>query len=502
MNPADHAGDKNSARIALGLILFVTLLQSAWNVLRVPALTGYDEPGHLAYVLTIVREARLPHPLAGWSTFHPPVYYALASLLWRVAEPMGPYPLLIAVRSIGVAAALLSGAAAFLLVRRQGSNVATATVATLLVVFVPFRQIATTMIGNEALAAAVVALALLSLVDLQRDPRRLGNALVAGGLTGLALGTKYTAFALLPACVIPFLRVDLGSRGLRAAGVCALAIALVAGPIYARNLALTDALIPMTRGLEPMHSIEQGYALRPRHASDYLYVPWGIFRNPSVAGQSLDGIPVSGFSVKKDGQTLEVGGTVVNRNMLSVAGLVYAGVWWDPFEVRVPPRLHAEGAHLGTVLTLLGVIPTLVAMAGFLVASWRMLATRFRVRQAPVTAFAWCALGLFVVFTWKAPSLAAAKASYLLPVGVPAAVFFSEGIAVLMPRLRSVALAASLVAALACAVAFTDGVLFASRPAHPLTVALWTRISAFLPGEHIDEAVRMIGMVPVVNGAP
>jgi 4-amino-4-deoxy-L-arabinose transferase-like glycosyltransferase len=501
MKPVVEPEGKTAARVALGSILLIALLQSAWNALRVPALTGYDEPGHLAYILTLVREARLPHPLEGWSTFHPPFYYAAASLLWRLAEPVSPYAVLISLRSLGVAAALICAAVAFLLVRRQGGEVTTATVATLLVVFLPVRQLATTMIGNEAMAAALVALALLFLVNLQRDPRRLGSALAAGALAGLALGTKYTAFALLPACAIPFLRADLGSRGRRAAGAVALAIAVIAGPVYARNLALTGTPVPMTRELEPMHSIEQGYALQPRQASDYLYVPWGVFRNPSIAGESFDGIGVPPIVLVKDRQKLVIPGAVLNRNMFRVPAMVYAGTWWDSIEVRVPPRLHAEGSRLGTVLTMLGVIPTLIVMGGFFVAAWRLWSRKLRSPEAPVTLFAGCALALFVLFTWRAPSLFAEKASYLLQIGVPTALFFAEGIAFLGPRVRAVALAMSLTAALACAVVFTDGAFFTSHTLHPLSANIWMRVSAFLPGEHIDEALTMMGRVPVVNSA-
>jgi 4-amino-4-deoxy-L-arabinose transferase-like glycosyltransferase len=502
MDPAIGGGEKRAARLALASVLLIGLVQSVWNALRVPALTGYDEPGHLAYIFTLVREARLPHPLAGWSTFHPPLYYATASLLCRLADSANPYALLLSLRSLGVAAAVICAAVAFQLVRRQRGEVSTATVAALLTLFLPFRQLATTMIGNEAVAAALVAVALLFLVDLQREPGRLGRALAAGVFTGLALGTKYSTIALLPACGIPFLRTDLGARGRRAAAACGLAIAVLAGPVYARNLALTGRLFPMTRELEPMRSIEHSFVLRPRLASDYLFVPWGVIRNPSIAGESFDGIPGPLIHIQKDGQTLEVGGRVLNRHMLSVAGLAYAGIWWDPFEVRVPPQLHSAGSWLGTLLTLLGVAPSVMVVVGFFVATRRLLSTRLRAPETPVTLFAGCTLALFVVFTWQAPSLVAAKASYLLPVGVPAALFFADGIASLGHRARTAALAASLVAGLACAVTFTDGVLFSARAPDPLVVGLWMRLSAFLPGQHLDEAIMTLRSVPVVNGAP
>jgi len=430
MESATGPGRKHGAWVALAALLLVSLLHSGWNALRVPLLTGFDEPGHAGYVLTLVRDARLPHPLEGWSTFHPPFYYLVASLLWRLAEPLGPSALILALRSIGVAATTISAVAAFLLVRRVDGDVMTATVATLLVVFVPCRQLSTTMIGNEATAAAVIALALLALCAFQRQPDRLGYAIAAGALIGLALATKFTALALLPACAIPFLRAGRDARWLRGTLVCALTIAALAGPVYARNLALTGTIVPMTRELEPMRTTEQVFVLRPREVADYVRIPWGVLLNPSIRALAPDG-----------------NGRWLNHDMESVWGLVHAGVWYDPFGVRVPARLRDEGSSIGTVLTVLGIIPTLLTLAGLARATGMMLSTRLRDPDAPVTVFSWVALGLFVRFTWTAPALVAAKASYLLPLGVPCALFFARGLAVLGPRLRRVALGASLVAA-------------------------------------------------------
>ncbi len=470
---------------ALAAVLLVTLVQSSWNALQVPPLKGYDEPGHVGYMLTIVREGRLPLPLEGWSTFHPPLYYLAASGIWRLAEPWGPHALLVALRSLGIAAALVVGAVAFRLLEDLGVGLPATVVASLLTIFVPVHQLATAMLGNESIVTALVALALFSLVRLQREPGHLGNALAAGVATGLALATKYTAIALLPACAAPYLRARLGPADRRGAAALVLATLVIAGPVYVRNWSLTGTPLPMTRTLEPMRSAENGFVLRPRRPSDYWRIPWSVFRNPTI------------YSPRPDAP----GGTL-NRDMLSVPGLVFAGIWYDPYETRVPHALRLQGSWLGAGLLASGVIPTLLCLAGFVAATSRMLETRFRTPDAPLTLFAWCSLVLFVVFTWRAPALVAAKASYLLPVVTPAAWFFCRGVALVGPRWSARSLAVSCVATLASLAVFTERVAFEPAGVDSGVIAVSTVLDRALPGTHLLEAYRALGVTVAPAAAP
>lgn len=71
--------------IALGTLLLLATAQRAWNACILPPLTGYDAPGNAGYILTIVAEHRLPHPLEGWSTFHPLVAMAVVGRAMFIA---------------------------------------------------------------------------------------------------------------------------------------------------------------------------------------------------------------------------------------------------------------------------------------------------------------------------------------------------------------------------------------------------------------------------------
>ncbi len=79
----------------------------------------------------------------------------------------------------------------------------------------------------------------------------------------------------------------------------------------------------------------------------------------------------------------------------------------------------------------------------------------------------------FVAFTARAPSVAAVKASYLLPLAVPAAAFFARGVDSLGGLARSLALAGSTVAALSAAVLFANGVVFSMHVDRSVGAPAW-----------------------------
>src|SRR5262245_19866784 len=98
-------------RLALVLLLLAVGVQYGWNAWSLPPFVGYDAAGHAGYALAIARDGRLPAPLSGWSTFHPPAWYLAAAALWRAGEPLGPGALRVALRALGGAAWLAAGLA-------------------------------------------------------------------------------------------------------------------------------------------------------------------------------------------------------------------------------------------------------------------------------------------------------------------------------------------------------------------------------------------------------
>jgi hypothetical protein len=461
------------ARAVLWILFALALVQRVWNVLKVKPLTGFDAPGHMGYVLTILSEHRLPHPTEGWSTFHPPLYYLLASGVWGILEPLGPQVVLFGIRSIGVLLGLAMALVTHRLVRRLGGGRDVAFVATALVLFVPCIQMSATMEGNEAFAAGIAALGLPSLLVLQADPRNVRAALITGVFAGLAAISKFTGLALVAACAIPFLRRDLDRAMLRAALALGFVFALIAGPIYARNVVVAGSPFPMTRTHEPMYTAERVQIIRPRQVLDYFTLHVDNFLRPSV------------FQVAR----LPASYRNRNRAMTSVPGLLYASFWYDPFAHRIPINYHRDGVRSGPTMMAVGLVPTLLMLAGLVVATWRSVTRRLRAPEAPLVAMALAGTAMLVLHTWTAQSTSSVKGTYLLELAPIAAVFFAQGVALLPGRARGAGLALSLVAVAASAFVFTEGVLFWSAPPG---VAAWVAWARQLPGSHIEEAIRWL----------
>jgi hypothetical protein len=458
---------------ALAILLLVAAGLRAWNAWALPPLGGYDAPGHAGYVLTIVDDGRLPHPNEGWSTFHPPLYYLLGAAAWSALEPFGPRAVSFGLRAIGALAGLAGAFATYVCMRRLGGSPAVAWVATALVLFVPVSQMAAAMEGNEAFAAGLGALALPPLLSLQRDPGDLRAAATGGLVSGLALISKYNSLALLPACLVPFALQRPDRRALRSFALLVIVIAFVAGPFYLRNVALTGSPIPMTRDLEPMHTVEMSQILRRRELRDYLNFPLDSLRRPSlfqVAGKR---------------------GDFVNRNpaMSSIWGLTYASLWYDAFAHRIPVRYHDDSVHTGPAMMLFGLVPTTVMLLGSIAATASVVKYRGDTPYTPLVVLWISGVALFLAFTWKAPSAAAVKGSYMLLLAAPGAIFFALGVALAGPRLRVAILAASILAVLAATVVFTEGIVFRADVIWP---GYWRRWAAQLPTSHIAEAITWL----------
>ena len=445
-------------------VLGLALCQWAWNANSLPPLRGYDAIGHAAYIATIASEGRLPHPLEAWSTFHPPLYYLSGALAWRLTEFRGPGAVLWSLPALSVAAWLAIGVVAFLLVRMLGHPRGVAALAAALALFVPCSQMASAMLGNEAFAAGLAALALPFVVRLQRDPRDKGAALGAGLFCGLALATKYTGLFVAAAAIVPFLRRDLDARMLRAAALGVAAAACIAGPVYLRNAALTGSVLPMTRELEPMRRLESILIVRERRCQDYVWLDPRVLWQPTLHRY--------GRSPRE--------GPGLNPAMANVVGL-------DPcvrlvrrsrsalLEAGLPPGISPDASRIAVVAPRSG--PNGPGRAGA-----RRRRSRDREGRHPLARRAarrdGCrCLATFVVFSVRAPSAAAVKASYLLPLAAPAAVFYARGLSRLGPRLRGLCIGLSVAAAATAALVFADGLAFRAQPHTTGSVRTWQGIA-------------------------
>lgn len=456
-------------------LLALAAVHYGWNAWAQRGFWGYDEGGHAGQVLAILEAGALPHPLVGWSSFHPPVYHVLGAAVWAALEPWaGGHAVLFGLRMISALGALALGAAVALLARRLTASEPIALVAAALTLFLPVAQLSGTMVGNEALAAGFAAFALVAIVRLQREPGETRVAIAAGLLSGLALATKVSGAWVAAACAIPFLRRDLGRRGRRAALACFALLTLVAGPFLLRSWVLTGTPLPMTRHLEPMKSLEARLYAGPRQWTDYVTVPLRCGAYPYAQVVAAGGL-IAGF----------------NPAMRSVPCLTYTGFWYDPFGLRAHRSEPGSGVVWGVLLFTAGLVPTLLVGAGFVVAAGRSLRSRGRAPETPLVLVTLLGLGSYLAFTWAAPSLAAVKASYLLPLLAPGGAFFALACARLSGGVRAAALGLSLAAAALAALVFTTGAVFpASQP--EASRSYWGAIGAALPDSHVAEATQRL----------
>ena len=470
---------EGAARLAFVGLFAVAAAHYVWNAFHVTPLTGYDAGAHAGYIVTLLEQGSLPHPYQGWSTFHPPVYYLLASAVWQGLEPLGPRALLAGVRALGGLGLLAAGAVAVRLMLRAGAGVSVAWVGAALLLFVPVAQMSTAMLGNEALATGIGALALPPLLALQRDPRQWQSAVWAALFAGLALATKYTGIFIAIGCVVPFLRRDFDRAMLRSLGAGLLVGAVVAGPVYVRNLTLTGVANPILRTREPTKSTEEANIIRPRRVTDYLWLDPATLRRPSV------------HHLKDRPPGAESGKPRHNPAMTNIWGLAYASTWYDAFAHRIPKEWHRDGVVTGPLLAVLGIVPTALMWLGFGLALGAAVRTRGRDAFAPLVAVWLVGLGSLVAFSWWAQSVVAVKASYLLPLAVPGALFFARGVAWLGDGIRPVILVLCALAAGAAALVFIDGLFFPSLPPE-MMASRWRLVGEVIPESYIAEAVERL----------
>ncbi len=458
LEPKAEAEDPSGLAWLPPTIFVLAMMQWLWNAGRVWPLSGYDGVGHAAYALIVLLDGRLPHPMEGWSTFHPPLYYGLLAALWAATSWIGPMAQLFAGRLLSILAMALAARVLFRLLVERGAGATVASVTLALALFLPATQLAATTLGNEALGVAFASLALPPILALQRDPADARQAIRAGLFVGLALATKFTGLFVVAAALTPFARRGLGSAAWRAAALGLLTASVVAGPVYLRNVWLTGSPVPMTRDAGVVAANEAPFVVRDRELWDYVGFPLEVLRFPSIAPR-----PATGDAPRRE---------ALNESLVHVWGSAYVSFWWDTYMRRIPIRGHGvrEQSHWGRWLVGLGLLPTATLLLGFGLAAREL--RRGPRSDAPLVAMSALGLAFFVAFTVRNPAIVASKGSYLLPLFVPAGLFFARGVRALPRPARGVVVASAASAAVASAVVFTADLVFSPRPLPPRSALL------------------------------
>ena len=185
----------------LGAVVLFWVLVFAFKFAQMPALLGFDAPGHLAYIDYLLEHRALPTAAYGFSTYHPPLFYGLTSgLALLFGSDPSSFGGAIVYRLIpfasGLANVLLVAFAARRIWPGEGLRPSLAIAAAGLL---PMNLYMSAYVSNEPLLAAWVSGALALGIGILLAERLRPLALAALTLIlGAALLTKFTALALAP----------------------------------------------------------------------------------------------------------------------------------------------------------------------------------------------------------------------------------------------------------------------------------------------------------------
>ncbi len=214
------------------------------RVIEIPLWMGFDALFHLEYVRFLLEERALPHATDGWSMYHPPLFYALAAAATEAGGALASERgAMLAVKALsflcGLGTLWLSYALGRLLLPGRPGLVA---LAVLFTAALPLNLYMAAYVSNEPLHALLFGLATWAMVRATlRGPLQTRDALLVGGLLGLALLAKLTALllAVSAAALAAYAILCIERAGVARAGARILAMLLpavaVAGWFYVRG---------------------------------------------------------------------------------------------------------------------------------------------------------------------------------------------------------------------------------------------------------------------------
>lgn len=414
--------------VLVGIAIATRLASSLWH----PILRGYDSVGHVSYVFFLDLYRAVPFADQGWSYFHPPLHYALG---WLLAQSGNAGSFVRGLSLWGGFASLASaGLAAWIVHRGLPQPRGLAWLAFACVAFMPVHLYTSPMPGNELTATLLISAAIAHHVT-QRSGAPLMRDLGTGLLVGLALLAKYNgAIALLAIAGqlgLRAVRPGLTRAGrrrllLRGAVISSTAF-LVCGGYYARNAAEFGTPFPLA-GMRPVvDAFERGQPPGQRSVSDLVRISPQLFVDPDPRAPHM---------------------------LHSIWGTTWAGMWvhLDPQEAELSPTTIRA-------LLALGVLPTLLAGWGFLLALRRVVRDPDAQIEATLVALSVVVLAAFALFAYRIPTFAALKAMYLLSLSPAWAYFIARAVLALgeRRRLQRLAIAGALLPLAFSAYAYTGG---------------------------------------------
>ena len=415
----------------VGAIFAAATALFAWNAWRFDWLRGYDAFANDVYATIVGTDLRLPGA-AETSVWHtPPLWFALAGALRRLAGSAGWEHVQRPGQLLAAAAGLAVCAVAFLLARalwpeRRLLHV----VALVLTGASPALVRASAMYHPETLAAALAGGGLLVSVRGLRTRPTLATGAGAGALFGLGALTRAWALPMLCAAVLA-LGLDAWRRGRW-------------GPVAALGAVSALLVVPWLANQQLAHG--DAFA----------------FNRPAPATSLVQRRPASFYLGPHALHVFDQPVTPEFRNELIPH--LYADWWgdwaltWDTQPPPAPGQLLEEGVLGARVRQdVVGIVPTLLALAG-LVALTLLAASRrsLAIGLLPLSAIALGAAYLLFAVRFPSTDGDTIKATYLLALLPVAAVGAAFVVDAALPRGRgwSIALGIGLAALVAVQLPF------------------------------------------------
>jgi hypothetical protein len=373
----------------VGAVLAAEAVLLTWNAWRFDWLRGYDAFANDLYASVVANDLRLPSTSESGVWHTPPLWFALAGALRRLADAAGWAPVQRPGQLLAAAAGLAVCAVAFLLARalwpeRRGLHL----VALVLTAATPALVRASAMYHPETLAAALTGGGLVIAVRGLRTRPTLATGAGAGALLGLAALTRAWAVPVFCAVLLVFAIDALRRRAWAPVVAVAVVFGVLVGPwLVNQQLAHGSALAfnrpPPTVAL--VHRRPASFYLGPRMLDVFEQPVTPRFRNELVPHLYAD----------------------------------WWGDWaltWDTPPPPAPGQLLEEGVSDARVRqNAVGLVPTLLALAGLV--SLVLLAVARRNLAFGVVPLSAAALGAaYLLFAVRYPSTDGdtIKATYLL----------------------------------------------------------------------------------------
>lgn len=370
---------------------------------RIPLSVGFDARHHLQYLRILVDEGRLPQAAEGWSTYHPPLAYALAALFETVGGDN-------AIKLVPFLSGLGIVVTSWWLVRRLfPAEPVHALLAGLFAAVLPVNVYSAAYFSNEALHAALAAAALLATVDLLlADGLAWRKLVIAAVVFGLAALSKFTVLVTVPVALF-FLawklvfveRIAIG-RTAGALGAFTGIFLAVAGWFYLRTW--LEFGVPVM-GNWALPGEGQVWWQQPGFHTPAYFLGFGeALVHPYLAG--FHSFWDSVYSTFWGDGFIGGRGDPTQRHELWSYGFMSAGYW-----LAVPATVLMLGGAVRLATQMLGGGPPRQRLAlGFLATS------------------CWAVMLTFTALTLDLPYFAQAKAAYLLMLAGPLSLVFALGV--------------------------------------------------------------------------